>query len=218
MIDLTGQRFGRWTALEQSGKTKHGSYLWKCRCDCGNIGIVSSGNLRSGISKSCGCYEREKASKTHKKHGMAKSRLYSIWLNMRDRCYREKNNHYHVYGEKGISVCPEWLGEHGFDNFSKWSMANGYKDNLTLDRIDNDKGYSPGNCRWATQKEQQNHRTNNHYVEINGVTKSLMEWCESGIYEANYPTVKQRIRMGWDDISAITKPVNKKFRSRRCKC
>lgn len=206
-VDLTGQRFGKLYVEEKAHKDSN--QYWKCICDCGNIIYPKTGNLRSGNTKSCGCVSKEKLSKLNKKHGLRNTRLYSIWVNMRGRCYNKNNNRYNSYGGKGIVVCEEWQGEDGFKNFYYWSIQNGYKDTLTLERIDNDKNYCPENCKWATMKEQQNHRTNNHYVTINGVTKSLKEWCDSGEFGVSYTTAISRIRRNWSDIDAITIPTRK---------
>lgn len=206
-VDLLGRRFGRLTVLERAYKDK--KQYWKCICDCGNIVFSNTSNLKSGNTKSCGCYSAEIKSKTHKKHGMRHTRLYSIWLNMRERCYRESNNRYKSYGGKGITVCDEWMGDNGFVNFYNWAMNNGYGDNLTLERMDNNEKYCAENCRWATMKEQQNHRTNNHYVTINGITKTFKEWCDSGQFGVSYATAKTRISRNWKDVDAITIPTRK---------
>lgn len=192
MVDLTGQKFGRLAVLERTG-SKYGKVQWKCRCDCGNEVVVSGSNLKCGNTKSCGCYNKERKSEVHKKHGMRKSRLYSIWVNMRDRCYREKSIKYHSYGAKGIAVCNEWLGADGFENFAKWAVPNGYADNLTLDRIDGTKGYSPDNCRWVTYKKQANNTKANIMIEHNGETHTMHEW--SDILGLNYQRFHRALRI-----------------------
>ena len=166
LIDLTGQRFGRLTVIERAGKDYIGQAMWRCRCDCGNVTVVAGGNLRTGNTKSCGCYGHELTiggyrSRTHGGtcDGGKRTRLYRIWRAMKTRCYNLNAQNYKDYGGRGITICPEWL--HDFVAFRDWALSHGYRDDLSIDRIDNDKGYSPDNCRWATAKEQRaNQRSN----------------------------------------------------------
>lgn len=213
LIDLTGQKFGRLTVAEraENGVRKNGSSYtrWLCKCDCGKELIVDGGNLKKGHSKSCGCYAREQIIKTHTTHGQKKSRLYVIWRGMKSRCANPKTNRYKNYGGKGIKVCDEWL--HDFKAFYDWSMSHGYADNLTLDRIDANGNYEPLNCRWVTIKEQENNRTNNHWITYNGETHTMMQWAE--ITGINFHTIKSRLKMGWTVERALTAPVKKHKKS-----
>lgn len=202
LVDLTGQRFGHWLVLEKAvkpGKLKDASAVWLCKCDCGNTRIVSGRNLRSGISKSCGC--------TIRKHGGNGTKLYLVWGDMKTRCNNPKSVPYKDYGARGITVCPEW--RNSFENFRNWAFANGYQEGLTLDRIDNDGPYSPENCRWTTMKEQCNNRRSNHFLTYNGETHTLSQWAE--LRGMSLATLRERLFVHhWSVDKALNTPVRKK--------
>lgn len=203
ILDLTGERYERLVVIKKVGVSKDGQKTYLCKCDCGNVKIIKSGNLRSGKTKSCGCYNSDKVkmrNKHNSKHGGCGSRLYSIWIDMRARCKYEKAINWHLYGGRGIKVCKDW--DNDFESFRKWALSNGYESGLQLDRVDNDGNYEPDNCKWSSRSEQGNNRRTCKYITINGVTKTVSEWCdESGVKRS---TAYNRIKRGWDGERAVT--------------
>ena len=195
LIDLTGQRFGKLVVMERTDNyiTPKGTPIvrWICRCDCGKTVSIRGCSLRAGHSQSCGCLMREKTAElgNMSTHGLSKTRLHKIWRGIKDRCLNTKSKDYPGYGGRGITVCAEWRED--FMQFYAWSMTNGYGDDLSIDRIDNDNGYRPENCRWVTRDEQNRNKSNLKYIQINGDTNTLAEWCRQ--YDLPYHTVHQRI-------------------------
>ena len=198
--DLTGMRFGRLMVVGLADRSNTGRIRWECKCDCGNVSKVLTHCLVSGRIVSCGCYQREKVGDMSRTHGQYKTRLHRIWNNMLQRCGNPKNDSYSTYGAKGIAVCDEWKD---FENFYEWAMSSGYADNLSIDRIDNSKGYSPDNCHWATPQEQTDNRQCSRYVSHNGKTQTIKAWAkETGI---PYQTLLNRFDKGWSVEVALTK-------------
>lgn len=207
MIDLTGQKFGRLTVLGFSHKVVYSQtnvrYYWKCRCDCGTEKLVLASQLRGG-TLSCGCFAKEK-SHAPRKHGMSNHRLFSIWHSMLQRCENPNSSGYHNYGGKGVRVCEEW---HDSKKFFEWALNNGYREDLTIDRIDGNGNYEPSNCRWTDWKTQSNNTSRNHYLTINGETKTVAQWGE--YYGVPYKTIYQRVAIGWSFERAVSTPVKKR--------
>lgn len=174
-IDITGQKFGRLLVLERCGYIGK-NIAWRCLCDCGNETIVGISNLRNGSVKSCGCLARELSSLRLKKHGKTNTILYKTWKNIKNRCYNKNTKKYNYYGGRGIFVCEEWLNN--FESFYNWSIHNGWKKGLTIDRIDVNGNYEPSNCRWVDWKTQQRNKSNNIYVNFEGEKVCLKEYAE----------------------------------------
>ena len=194
--DLTGQKFGRLTVLRQApDKIKPSgahSKMWECKCDCGNIKIISRSSLVSGDTVSCGCYHKEHAHDYGKKHGLTNTKLYTKWSGIVQRCTNPNAIHYDMYGGRGITICDEWRND--FYSFYSWSIENGYKDGLTIDRIDNNKGYYPENCRWTDLETQANNTRRNHYITYNNETKTLTQWAR--LLNVNVETLRDRVNHG----------------------
>lgn len=209
---LIGQKFGRLTVLERAENSKSGQIMWKCICSCPDktVCVVSGGHLKNGHTNSCGCLQKERASEANKTHGQRNTRLYNIWVHMKQRCNNPNNPAYRIYGAEGKTVCEEWIDKkNGFINFYNWSMANGYRDDLTIERTDGTKGYTPENCGWATAKEQANNLRNNHLITYNGETHTMKEWARKK--HINYKMIFKRIKyLGWSIEEALETPVRGK--------
>lgn len=172
--------------------------LHKCICDCGNAVNVKLGSLRSGNTKSCGCVRKEQLSKRMRKHSGKGTTEYNSWTLMRDRCNNPNNKSYRYYGGVGISICSEW------DDFTVFLSDMGLKPDClhSIDRVNNLKGYYPGNCKWSTMKEQVRNRKTTVRHTIGGEEKPLAEWCE--IYGIDYQTAYKRIYDGMEVEKALT--------------
>lgn len=207
--DLTGKRYGLLSVIYKTKQNDGRAYYWKCVCECGNEKLATSGNLKHGLVKSCGCLRKL----TNIKHGDSYKRIRHIWNRMMAVCYKENHKQYKYYGGRGIDVCLEW---HEYDKFKEWAYANGYSEELTIDRYpNNDKGYYPNNVRWATYKQQNNNKRSNRFITINGETKTVSEFAEiSGISQMR---VVRRLNLGWNAYDAVFKQtdknkINKRFR------
>ena len=213
LIDLTGQRFGMLVVVKHEGFNKSRNALWKCICDCGEFAVVASGDLRrkrggrkSGCGTiSCGCLRKTEPAKANTKHGMFGTRIYTIWSGMIARCENTRHRSFANYGGRGIRVCDEWRAS--FEAFHLWAAENGYDDTLTIDRVDNDRGYSPDNCRFASNDDQQRNKRNNRLLTARGKTMTLAEWAdETGI---NPATIGWRLNAGWSVEDALFNEVRR---------
>ena len=209
-IDLVGQKFGRLTVIKRMGNDKYRNSRWLCLCECGKEKIIRGSHLKSGDIKSCGCLQKEELIKRSTTHGHKSEgrvpKTYMAWCNMIQRCTNSKHKHYQDYGGRGIKVCKRWIK---FENFLEDMGIP--KKGLTLDRIDNSKGYCKSNCRWATRKEQQRNTRRNHMISYNGKTQCMSEWAEQTGISAS--AILWRLNHGWSIEKALTTPV-KKYKKR----
>ena len=186
---MIGKRFTKLLVIKYLGR-KGGHRMWLCQCDCGKEKAIRESHLLSSNTKSCGCLRSQK----HYIHGDASrnhtERLYAVWRGMRYRCRNPNSKDYANYGGRGICVCSEW---DSYMNFKKWALTNGYHEGLQIDRRNNDKGYSPENCRWVTCKDNQRSRRNNRIITIDGKTQTATEWAiEKGIEVSKYFTLLRK--------------------------
>lgn len=210
LIDLTGNRYNHLLVIERAENAKGGIAVWKCVCDCGNISYVRGQNLKSNAVQSCGCLKHEPAH--NRTHGLSKNPLYKRWYQIKMRCYNPSCKSYLNYGARGIKMCDDW--KNSVEAFAKWAIENGYKDDLTIERINNDGDYCPENCKWITKSEQPNNRRSCYSITYNGKTQNLAEWCkELGL---NYKFIHNRIhKCGWTFKDAISVPVHVEKQNRK---
>ena len=201
-VDLTGQKFGKLTAirLHHIKKEKSGTrHYWLFKCDCGQECVINKQYATSGHTKSCGCSKGEMITNKKITHNLSKSRIYIIYHQIIRRCYNKNNVAYENYGGRGIVMCDEWKND--FKTFYDWAMNNDYKENLTIDRINVNGNYCPENCRWVDKKEQARNTRHNHYITYRGVTHCISEWAE--IYKIDKRLLGERLRHGWSFTRAI---------------
>ncbi len=188
MIDITGKRFSKLVVKECAGRDKHGKAIWRCICDCGNENIIVGSDLRRGHTISCGHAK-------NLKHGMARTKnlhpLYKLWVGMKQRCTNPKATAYKDYGGRGIAVCERW--RNSFENFL--ADMEERPEGTSLNRIDNDGGYSPDNCKWATKVEQGKNQRNNRMLTFEGRTMCLSEWARE--LDIDRKTIRDRLNRGW---------------------
>lgn len=208
LIDLSGRTFGRWLVKEYAGRNKHHQNLWLCLCECGTERIVrGQGKINS---QSCGCLQRDRTAELskirNKTHGGSRTRLYTIWSAMKRRCLNAKVSEYRWYGGRGIRVCQEW---NSFENFKMWAVNSGYRHNLTLDRKDTNKDYTPSNCRWIPLKEQAANRRNNILVEYKNEEVTLAQLAR--ITGESDKKLYQRYSDGARTLDELLRPNNQRL-------
>lgn len=193
-IDLTGRKYGRLIVLKYAGMDVKHHQFWLCKCECGNEKIVRAGHLNSGYVKSCGCIAKENLRKISQQNSDYRTleKLYDVWTTMIQRTENPNANGYQNYGGKGIGVCAEW--RYSYLLFKEWSESSGYKDGLTIDRINGDKNYSPDNCRWVDRYVQNNNTARNVFCEYEGKCQTIAQWARE--YNVNYRKLQRRIKRG----------------------
>ena len=202
--NLIGKKFNSLTVQDFIYVPKHNRYMLKCKCDCGTVKYIRSNRVINGYTKTCGC--QNIGIRANDMFGITRKEphLYSVWNTMRHRCTNPKNWKYESYGKRGISVCDEWLKD--FFSFREWAWANGYRQGLSLDRIDNNGNYEPSNCRWADNYVQQRNKRNNRYIEYKGKRQTVADWADE--LKIPYPALSARInKLGWSIEKAIETPV-----------
>jgi len=199
--ELCGSRYGRLTVISEAGR-KGGSVVWLCRCDCGIDKEITSHDLIRGHAKSCGCLQKDSA----RTHGHSSKKIYSIYRAMRQRCYDDKSLMYHRYGGRGIKICDEWMDS--IDSFITWATNNGYDESKEIDRADNEKGYSPDNCRFVTKIINANNTSKNVIIYVNGEYITIANAARK--YKIDESTFRQRIRkLGWSPEKAIRNDIDR---------
>lgn len=199
----TGHRFGRYTVLREVQR-RHGSRRFLCRCDCGAEKAVDLRSLRRGDAVSCGCYSRQLVRQRNTKHGLHATRLYRTWVGIKSRCLNPKNGAYRRYGGRGITICAEWMA---FEPFREWAMAHGYRDDLTIERKDNDGPYAPENCTWISHADQARNTRKAQRVWLNGRGMTLRQWAQTaGI---PWATFQARLKVGMSLEEALIAPAHR---------
>lgn len=177
-LTIIGNKFGRLLVLKEDSpmiQNNQNIRMFLCVCDCGNVTRVRLTLLNNGMTQSCGCYKKEREIEGATTHGLSNHALYSVYCNMKARCYNVNTHHYHRYGGRGIKICKEWLSD--FTLFYNWSIENGWNKGLQIDRIKNNESYSPSNCRWTTPVVQSNNRNDNIRYSFEGNLLTIPEIC-----------------------------------------
>ena len=200
-LDLVGQKFNRMTvvALSTRVRPKRSARYWVCKCDCGTVKDVRGPELVNGSTTSCGCYNAEKS----RKHGKEGTTIYSVWASMKYRCQNPKSRAYPNYGGRGITVCEAWKD---FMNF--YADMGDAPEGMDLDREDNEKGYTPENCRWVSRTVNMNNRRVNLNLTLNGETRTATQWAR--ITGLSRTTIGRRVKQGWSDEDVLTLPLSRR--------
>lgn len=199
--NIIGTKYSKLTILEYLGSDSKYRSMVKVVCECGNITKVRLSALKYGSTTSCGCANKEAVKKSATTHGLSKTPLYRVWAGIKSRCLNPKSNAYKHYGGRGIDLYHYWAKD--FRNFLYWCIKNGWEKGLEIDRIDNNKGYSPDNCRIVTDAINSRNKRNNHYITIGGKTMVLQDWCK--LYDIRHNTALCRLKRGLKGEELFTK-------------
>lgn len=209
--NLVGRKFGLLTVksidhifqrFNKKGQKDGVRYYYKCICECGNEIIVEGYHLLRNKTKSCGCLKHKAH---HVTHGLGKPTTFSHWVNMKTRCLNKNNVKYKSYGGRGINICDEWLS---FENFHYWAINNGFREDLTLERIDVNGNYEPNNCTWITMEQQAKNKRNVVNYTFNGKTMNINEWTK--YLGFGKETIRARLKRGWTIEESLSKPLKKR--------
>lgn len=184
VVNLVGRKFGRLTVAKRVKNDSRGNAKWLCVCDCGNQKEILGSSLRQGLTRSCGCLLAEKASQRmtamRLKTGLSQTKLYRVWSSMKERCNNKSSKSFKNYGGRGIAVCEQWNDpDKGFENFLNWAHKNGYQEGLEIDRINNNDGYRPDNCRWVSSKDNSRNLRKNVPVCVISKSTGMKKNCRS---------------------------------------
>lgn len=202
-IDLTGMKFNKLTVQSKSDFKKHSNIYWNCICDCGNFHLIDSHSLKSGHTKSCGCFKKEMAGIQRKTHGHSKTKIYMLWGKMIERCTKKNSKDYKYYGARGITVCDEWMDFNVFLN----DMGHPCR-GMSLDRKDNNQGYSKENCKWSTREEQTNNMRSNILIKIPETTMTMAQF--SIFINSNYDSLRGKIDRGMNVFGGVKIEISKR--------
>ena len=208
-FDMLGKRFGHLTVtgLANKNNTYPLRRNWMLLCDCGKDVTANTNILTKGQKSTCGTCDLHSQLLAHNKtHGKSKTKLFRVWYGILERCYNNRIMSYKNYGARGISVCKEWRDS--YQSFHSWAMVSGYREGLSIDRIDNNGGYEPGNCRWCSKKEQAQNRRSNVFINYMGDSKTISQW--ESILGFGREIIRSRLLRGWSVNDALSVKANEK--------
>lgn len=199
-MDLSGQKFNSLLVIEHAGRNHIGKHIYLCKCDCGKSVILRGEDVKSGNTKSCGCLRSKMVADKNFKHGYAHTPMYNVWSSIKARCLNHNDKQYSDYGGRGITICESWMQ---YENFHD-DMINTYKHGLSIERVDNNKGYGKENCIWADRITQANNKRRNRFMEYDGEKMTVSQMAKK--YNIHPSVLQSRLRVGWSVEKALTTP------------